>query len=96
VLQKKFYFAFLARNTLSFIFFASNRGCLLSRKGNPLFLLDLVETKDGKNTSIYIRGVENKIKEIWEEISKKNWRKLNVRKLIPQNIWFISRNFLCL
>jgi hypothetical protein len=48
------------------------------------YLLDLVETKDGKNTSIYIRGVEDKIKEIWKEVSKKNWRKLNVRKLIPQ------------
>jgi hypothetical protein len=50
------------------------------------YLLDLVSSTDGKENSIYLRNVENFIKEIWNEIVKMNWRKLNVRRLIPREL----------
>jgi hypothetical protein len=50
------------------------------------YLLDLISRSDGKENSLYIRNAENFIREIWNEIVEINWRKLNVRKLIPKEL----------
>ncbi|MEM5773085.1 MAG: LAGLIDADG family homing endonuclease [Candidatus Aenigmatarchaeota archaeon] len=50
------------------------------------YLLNLVSPNDSKENSIYLRNVESFIKEIWNEIVEMNWRKLNVRELIPKEL----------
>lgn len=50
------------------------------------YLLDLVNDSDGKESSLYLNGVEVFIQSIWTEMVKTNWRKLNVRKFIPQKL----------
>jgi hypothetical protein len=57
------------------------------------YLLDLVSSTDGKENSIYLRNVESFIKEIWNEIVKMNWRKLNVRSLIPKELGVTNTAF---
>ncbi len=42
------------------------------------YLLDLVTTTDGKESSIYLRGVEKFIQEIWAGMVTGNWRKLKI------------------
>ncbi len=50
------------------------------------YLLDLVSDRDGKESSLYINGAEDFIQEIWSEIVQNNWRKINVRKFIPEKL----------
>lgn len=50
------------------------------------FLLNLVTATDGKESSIYLRGVEKFIQEIWGEMVKCNWRKLKVDEFIPREL----------
>ncbi len=50
------------------------------------YLLDLVADSDGKESSIYLKGVEKFIQEIWSEMIQNNWRILRVRKLIPEKL----------
>jgi hypothetical protein len=50
------------------------------------YLLDLVTESDGKESSIYLKGVEKFIQEIWAEIVKNSWRTLHVEKLIPEKL----------
>lgn len=50
------------------------------------YLLDLVNDSDGKESSLYLNGVETFIQSIWTEMVKTNWRTLNVRKFIPQKL----------
>lgn len=50
------------------------------------YLLNLVSPNDSKENSIYLRNVESFIKKIWNEIVEMNWRKLNVRELIPKEL----------
>jgi hypothetical protein len=40
------------------------------------FLLDLVCEEDCKERSIYLKGADPFIKEMWHEIIQKNWRRL--------------------
>jgi hypothetical protein len=47
------------------------------------FLLDLVCEEDCKERSIYLKGADPFIKEMWHEIIQKNWRRLNIRKFVP-------------
>ncbi|MHA1721482.1 MAG: hypothetical protein ACTSXW_00210, partial [Candidatus Baldrarchaeia archaeon] len=48
------------------------------------YLLDLVDTKDGKEASIYIRNAKPFIEEIWNEIIKNVRRTFRVRETIPK------------
>lgn len=50
------------------------------------YLLDLVCEDDRKEKSIYLDGAEHIIKDIWDEIIRKNRRKLYVRKFIPEKL----------
>lgn len=50
------------------------------------YLLDLVTESDGKNSSLYLKNVESFIQEIWEELTKSNWRKLRLRRLVPRRL----------
>jgi hypothetical protein len=50
------------------------------------YLLDLVADSDGKESSVYLKGVEKFIQEIWSEMIQSNWRILRVRKLIPEKL----------
>lgn len=65
---------------------------LLSRIPNrpkiplPNYLMDLVDESDGKESSLYLSGVENIIQDIWGEIIQNNWRTLHVRKFIPEKL----------
>jgi len=57
------------------------------------YLLELVSEFDEKESSIYMNGVEHFIQHIWNEVVKNNWRKLNVRKLIPERLGIRSGVF---
>lgn len=57
------------------------------------YLLDLVAERDGKENSLYINGADNFIREIWEEVIQTNWKKLNVRKLIPEKFGVTTSMF---
>lgn len=48
------------------------------------YLLDLIDCEDDKKKSIYLNDSEHIIEEIWDEIIQNNWRKMNVRCLIPE------------
>lgn len=50
------------------------------------YLLDLICDEDKKEKPIYLNDASYIIKEIWEEIIKNNFRKLNVRSFIPENL----------
>jgi hypothetical protein len=50
------------------------------------YLLDLVTGTDGKESSIYLKGIEKFIQEIWAEIVKNNWKTLYVRKFVPEKL----------
>jgi hypothetical protein len=50
------------------------------------YLLDLVTETDGKESSIYLKGVEKFIQEIWSEIVRNKWRTLHVRKFVPERL----------
>jgi hypothetical protein len=50
------------------------------------YLLDLVTESDGKKSSVYLKGVERFIQEIWEEMVRNNWRTLHVRKFAPEKL----------
>jgi len=50
------------------------------------YLLELVSEFDEKESSVYMNGVEHFIQHIWNDVVKNNWRKLNVRKLIPERL----------
>lgn len=50
------------------------------------YLLDLVTEDDRKESSLYINGVHPFIRETWNEIIRNNWRKLDVRSLIPERL----------
>ena len=49
------------------------------------YLMDLVMETDGKESSLYLRGVEKFIQEIWHDIVQNNWRTIKVRQFIPEN-----------
>ena len=57
------------------------------------YLLELVSEFDEKESSIYMNGVKYFIQRIWDDIVKNNWRKLNVRKLIPERFGIRSGVF---
>jgi len=57
------------------------------------YLLDLIDDNDGIEKSIYLNDASGIIQEIWEEIIQKNWRKLNVRKFIPENFRVTPSSF---
>jgi len=65
---------------------------LLSRIPNgpkiplPNYLLNLVDETDGKESSLYLNGVEGIIQDIWREIIRNNWRTLHVRRFIPEKL----------
>jgi len=46
----------------------------------------LVTKTDGKESSIYLKGIERFIQEIWAEMVKDNWKTLRVRQLIPEEL----------
>jgi len=50
------------------------------------YLLNLVTESDGKESSIYLKGIEKFIKEIWDEMIKDNWKTLRVRQFIPEKL----------
>lgn len=50
------------------------------------YLLDLVSESDGKESSLYLKGVEKFIQEIWDEIVTNNWRTLRVRRFVPEKL----------
>jgi len=50
------------------------------------YILDLISSTDRKGSSIYVINTEETIKEIWNEIVKRNWRELNVRRFIPREL----------
>jgi len=50
------------------------------------YLLDLVEKSDGKKSSIYLKGVEKFIQEIWAEMVRDNWKTLRVRRFVPEQL----------
>jgi len=50
------------------------------------YLLELVSEFDGKESSIYVNGAEQFIQQIWNHIVENNWRRLNVRKIIPERL----------
>lgn len=52
----------------------------------PNYLLDLVAESDGKESSVYLNGIEQNIQEVWTEIVNNNWRTLNVRQFIPRKL----------
>ena len=54
------------------------------------YLLDLVADSDGKESSVYLKGLERFIQEVWIEIVGNNWRKLQVEKLIPRKLGVCS------
>lgn len=54
------------------------------------YLLDLVAKSDRKESSIYLKGIEKFIQEIWNEIVRNNWRKLQVDELIPKELGISS------
>jgi len=54
------------------------------------YLLDLVTETDGKKSSIYLKGVEKFIQEIWSEIIRDNWKTLYVRKFVPEKLGISS------
>ena len=57
------------------------------------YLLELLDEEDGKEKSIYLNNAESIIREIWDEIIQNSWRKLNVRKYIPENFGVTSSVF---
>ena len=50
------------------------------------YLLDLISESDGKESSIYLKGIERFIKEIWTEMINGNWKKLQTKKMIPKEL----------
>jgi len=52
----------------------------------PNYLLDLVDESDGKESSLYLNGVDHFIQDIWSEMIKSNWRTLNVKEFIPRKL----------
>jgi len=50
------------------------------------YLLHLTSRSDGKERSIYMNKVDPFIKGVWDEIVKENYRKLNVREFIPEEL----------
>lgn len=54
------------------------------------YLLELVADSDGKESSIYLKGIEKFIQEIWGEMVKDNWRTLRVRQFIPEKLGISS------
>jgi len=52
--------------------------------------LDLVAESDVKESSIYLKGVERYIQQIWNEIVRSNWRTLRVRSFIPEKLGISS------
>lgn len=54
------------------------------------YLLDLLAESDGKESSIYLKGVERFIQEIWGEMVENNWRILHVREFIPEKLGISS------
>ncbi|MCD6414414.1 MAG: hypothetical protein J7L23_02180 [Candidatus Diapherotrites archaeon] len=48
------------------------------------YLLDLVGEEDGKECSLYLNNANSFIEDLWGEIVRKNYRKLKVQQLIPQ------------
>ncbi|MCD6270766.1 hypothetical protein J7J24_00180 [bacterium] len=57
------------------------------------YLLDLINNTDDKNSSIYLKGVEGFIQQIWKEMVENNWRRLRIRKLIPEELGVHSTMF---
>ncbi|PIV07049.1 hypothetical protein COS53_03220, partial [Candidatus Shapirobacteria bacterium CG03_land_8_20_14_0_80_35_14] len=45
---------------------------------------------DGKESSVYLKGVEKFIQEIWEEMVRNNWKTLQAKKLIPAKLGLSS------
>lgn len=52
----------------------------------PNYLLDLVAESDGKESSLYLNDAEGIFEEIWSEIVRSRWRKLDVRKFAPEKL----------
>jgi len=50
------------------------------------YLLDLTDKEDGKENSVYLRNVEDFIEEIWGEMVTDNWKELDVRRLIRDEL----------
>lgn len=50
------------------------------------YLLDLVTETDGKKSSVYLKGVEKFIQEIWTEMVRDNWKTLRVRQFVPEKL----------
>lgn len=59
-----------------------------SRPEIPLrnYLLELVGKSDGKESSLYLNGIEKFIREMWNDIVQSNWRKLDVREFVPEKL----------
>lgn len=50
------------------------------------YLLDLVAQSDGKESSVYLKGVEKFIQKIWAEMVRDNWKTLRVRQFVPEKL----------
>lgn len=48
------------------------------------YLLDLVSESDGKESSLYLKGIEKFIQKIWQEMVHGNWRELKI--VIPETL----------
>lgn len=59
----------------------------------PNYLLGLVTESDGKESSVYLNGIEQNIQEVWSEIVNNNWRTLDVRQFIPQKLGICPMGF---
>lgn len=50
------------------------------------YLLDLISKSDGKECSLYLNNITQKLQDIWEETVKDNPRNVHVRKIIPERL----------
>lgn len=50
------------------------------------YLLELVSESDRKESSVYLKGAEKFIQEIWNEMVRNNWKTLQVRKFVPERL----------
>lgn len=55
------------------------------------YLLDLVSESDGKESSVYLKGIERFIQKIWQEMVQGNWKKLKI--VIPEVLNIHSMSF---